>query len=114
MKATIVVAIISLFALPTGVAPTQPDINFRLNTIERRIDQMQMRVDSMERELRTQALLQSPERSTSVTDLRQQYVGLSEQVSLMQLQLVEVRKTLDKLSQPEQKDPVKDEKKKKP
>ena len=114
MKVTIFVAIISLFAVPTGVAPSQPDVNFRLNSIERRIDQMQIRVDGMERELRTQALLQSPERSTSVNDLRQQYVGLSEQVSVMQLQLVEVRKTLDKLTEPAPKDPVKDEKKKKP
>ncbi len=114
MKATLFVAIISLFAVPTGVTPSQPDVNFRLNTIERRIDQMQIRVDGMERELRTQALLQSPERSAGVNDLRQQYVGLSEQVSVMQLQLVEVRKTLDKLTEPASKDPVKDEKKKKP
>jgi hypothetical protein len=109
MKVQAFLAIIALFGLSAGVAPSQPDISFRLNTIERRIDQMQIRVDAMERELRTQALLQSPERSTGVDDLRQQYVGLSEQVSLMQLQLIEVRKTLDRLVEP-----PKDEKKKKP
>jgi len=109
MKGLLFVAIISLFSVPTGVAPSQPDISFRLNTIERRIDQMQIRVDSMERELRTQALVQSPERSAGVEDLRQQYVGLSEHVSLMQLQLIEVRKTLDRMAEP-----PKDDKKKKP
>jgi hypothetical protein len=85
------------FALSAGGG--QPDPTFRLSTIERRIDQMQSRLDLLEREVRSSSA--PGPRSESFSELRLQYQGLSEQVSFMQMQLIEARKAIDKLNDAE-------------
>jgi len=93
----------AMFAMPTTVATTQPDLTFRLSTIERRIEQMQIRLDSLERDFRGSSIRGS-DRPEALADLKQQYLGLSEQVSLMQIQLVEARRAIDRLNAAEPRD----------
>lgn len=95
----VIFSIPAIVGLPLNSSGGQPDPTFRLNTIERRIDQMQSRLDLLEREVRASASGQA--RPDSLADLRLQYQGLSAQVSYMQMQLVEARKAIDKLNDAE-------------
>ena len=90
----------AISALSSPPVTAQPDPTFRFNAIERRLDQMQSRLDLLEREVRSgPSIAQS--RPDSTAELRQQYLGLSEQVSFIQIQLVEARKAIDRLNDAE-------------
>lgn len=99
-------SLLVIFSFPTIVGlslnpgGSQPDPTFRINTIERRLDQMQSRLDLLEREVRASSA-PGQSRPDALSDLTLQYQGLSQQVSFMQMQLIEARKAIDKLNDAE-------------
>jgi hypothetical protein len=108
------VALTLSYTLPTAsshpeAAPQSMD--FRLSTIERRIDQLQNRIDSLDREQRMQSM-QSPNTpnrlNESVLELQHQQIGQAQQIILLQRQMLEMLKRLDQLTAGEKKQPEKD------
>jgi hypothetical protein len=110
--------------LITGVAVKTPtvahsqDQSFRLINIERRLDQVQSRLDFIERAQQSQGLnnISSANVSTQVVlDLQRQQLALADQVVTMQRRMLEMQKTIDQLAErgsqpkptPEKKEPTK-------
>ena len=118
---TITVALLlaaSAVKTPT-IAHTQ-DQSFRLINIERRLDQLQGRLDFLERARQNQSLnnINSANVSTqAVLDLQRQQLALAEQVVTMQRRLLEMQKTIDQLTErgpqpkptPEKREPLKND-----
>lgn len=78
------------------------DLTFRLLNIERRLDQLQQRVDSVERAQLNQSL-GPPGRAAgpsieTVLEMQRQQLVTAEQVTLVQRQLLELRKQVDQLA----------------
>ena len=76
------------------------DINFRLLTIERRLDQMQYRIDGIERDIQNQVMSGRNESNSvlqTVLETQRQNLSLAEQVVTMQKQMLEMQKALDQL-----------------
>ena len=96
-----------LFLLLGGASGTQ-NIEFRLTTIERRIDQLQSRVDSVEREQRMQTLSNNTRPAVApetVQELQRQYLSLAEHVAVLQRRMLEVQKTLAEKQEPTKEKP---------
>jgi hypothetical protein len=73
-------------------------VNFRLINIERRLDQLQMRVDFMERTMQNQVLNRTDQSTTStalVLELQRQHLSLAEQVVTLQKRVLELQKAVD-------------------
>lgn len=112
-------------AVKTPTAAHSQDQSFRLINIERRLDQVQSRLDFIERAQQNQGLnnISSANVSTQVVlDLQRQQLALADQVVTMQRRMLEMQKTIDQLaergSQPkptlEKKEPTKPDTKQKP
>jgi hypothetical protein len=87
----------------TSGAHTQ-DLTFRLMNIERRLDQLQSRVDIVERTLQNQTMSSAGSSNVStqmLLDMQRQQLQLAEQLVTMQKQMLEMRKTIDRLSERE-------------
>ena len=101
---TIAISILLLASLlpPAPTAGQGQDLTFRLMNIERRLDQMQVRVDYLERAQQSQPLNnQSSNMTTSaILDLQRQQTSLAEQVVTMQRQMLEMQKKIDQLTPP--------------
>jgi len=83
--------------LLAGSASSTQNLEFRMATLERRIDQLQNRVDTVEREQRMQTLSSSTRPAVTpetVQELQRQYLGLTEQVVVLQRHMLEVQKAL--------------------
>jgi len=96
--AAIVLLSVSL-APATVTSNNAQDLNFRLMNIERRLDQLQIRVDGVERAFQSQALSNtgSSNASTqSLLELRQQQLLLAQQLVAMQKQMLELKKEIDR------------------
>jgi len=95
---TIILLLTALLATPTH---SSQDLNYRLMTIERRLDQLQYRVDAMERFQQTQSLNATSANITpaAVLELQRQQISLAEQAVTMQKQMLEMQKTIDRLSE---------------
>lgn len=104
---------------PSTIAHSQ-DQSFRLINIERRLDQLQVRLDFLERARQNQSLndINSANVSTqAVLDLQRQQLALAEQVVTMQRRVLEMQKTIDQLAErgsqpkptPEKKEPLKND-----
>ena len=78
-----------------------PDQTFRLINIERRLDQLQIRVDYVERAQQAQSLNTTAANATPplVMELQRQQNSMAEQLVLMQRQMLELQKTIDRLSE---------------
>ncbi len=116
-----VLSMLSLMVLPIALHESTQDLNFRLLTIERRLDQMQLRVDVIERAQQNQAFNQPQQNNISnetVYELQRQQISLSGQMVQMQRQMLELQKKIDRLQEAEpkgeKKEPVKEEAKPKP
>ncbi len=98
---TIGILLLALFAIPTQTAETSQDQTFRLSNIERRLDQLQIRVDYIERSQQTQSLsaASSGASQQTVLELQRQQLSLAEQVVTMQRQMLEMKKEIDRLSE---------------
>lgn len=96
--AAIVLLLVSLSPATTTGNNSQ-DQTFRLMNIERRLDQMQIRVDAIERAFQNQAV-SNPGSSNIMTqallELQRTQLSISEQLVTMQKQMLELKKEIDR------------------
>ncbi len=97
----IIVLLLALLAITTPTADLSQDPNFRFLNIERRLDQLQYRVDALERIQQTQSLNATSANITpaAVLELQRQQISLAEQAITMQKQMLEMQKTIDRLTE---------------
>lgn len=97
----ILVLLVAVLAIKTPTADLSQDPNFRFLNIERRLDQLQFRVDALDRIQQTQSLNATSANITpaAVLELQRQQISLAEQAITMQRQLLEMQKTIDRLSE---------------
>ncbi len=95
-----------VFLIPFfGTAPNTDsrtqDQTFRLMNIERRLDQLQSRVDFIERAIQNREMRSaaSPNVSTeALLELQRQQLSLAEQLVTMQRRMLEMQKAIDRLA----------------
>ena len=104
LKKTKAIIIGLIFLATAGVSASTgeniQDVNFRLLTIERRLDQMQYRIDGIERDIQNQVMSGRNESNSvlqTVLETQRQNLSLAEQVVTMQKQMLEMQKALDQL-----------------
>ena len=101
-SAAILAVMVLLFA---GMSPATTtgnnaqDLTFRLINVERRLDQMQIRMDALERSLQSQATT-SPGSSNIMTqalmELQRTQLSISQQLVTMQKQMLDMKKEIDR------------------
>lgn len=108
MKRTLVLFVIGLALIATtgssAHSTPQQDPTFRLLNVERRLDQLQTRVDFVERAVQNQSSQTATGSSfanQAVLDLQRQQLSLAEQLVTMQRQMLEMQKTIDRLTERE-------------
>jgi len=101
--AAILAAIVLLLAPPAATPATgnnaQQDLNFRLMNIERKLDQLQNRVEIIERASQSQAMSNTGSSTIStqaLLELQRQQLSLAQQLVTMQKQMLELQKALDR------------------
>ncbi|MFN0086090.1 MAG: hypothetical protein ACKVX9_11950 [Blastocatellia bacterium] len=101
-----------------GTGEAQQDPNYRFMTIERRLDQLQMRMELFERAVQNQAMTQPSDTSTAMMlELQRQNLSLAEQLLQLQKRTLEMQKAIDQLREsaaPERKEKPREEGKPKP
>lgn len=96
----ILVLVVALLAIKTPTADYTQDPNFRLMNVERRVDQLQMRIEFVERAQQAQSINATGNMTpAAVLELQRQQISMAEQMVLMQKQMLELQKTLDRLSE---------------
>ena len=96
--AAIVLLLLSL-APATTTGNNAQDLTFRLMNIERKLDQLQIRVDTVERAFQSQALSNTGSSNAStqaLLELQQRQLLLADQLVTMQKQMLELRKEIDR------------------
>jgi tRNA splicing endonuclease len=96
--AAIVLLLVSLAPAPATSNNAQ-DLTFRLINIERRLDTLQIRVDAVERAFQSQALSNTGSSNAStqtLLELQRQQLSLAEQLVMMQKQMLELKKEIDR------------------
>ena len=97
-----VVGMLGLFTVLGSAAPTQI-IESRLSTIERRLEQMQIRVDSVEREQRMSSMNTSSPRSdlsqATLLEVQRQQNSLAQEVIVLEQKVLELTKALDQIKE---------------
>ncbi|HMB30106.1 MAG TPA: hypothetical protein VKS99_18485 [Blastocatellia bacterium] len=103
LKSAAIFAAIALMSASLAPATTTgnnaQDLNFRLMNIERRLDQLQIRVDGIERAFQNQALSNtgaSNVSSQALLELQRLQLSISEQLVTMQKQMLELKKEIDR------------------
>ncbi|MDQ3010761.1 MAG: hypothetical protein M3X11_08685 [Acidobacteriota bacterium] len=99
LNITIVILLLVSLIPPTPTAGQGQDLTFRLMNIERRLDQMQTRIDYVERvqQSPTPNIQSSNMATAAVLELQRQQLYLAEQVLMMQRQMLEMQKKFDRL-----------------
>jgi hypothetical protein len=98
-----ITTVLLILSVTTPTGDLTQDVNFRLLNIERRLDQMQQRVDFVERTLQNQSLNNRPNDLTSTTtttallELERKQLSLAQQVVLLERRMLELQKTIDRL-----------------
>src|SRR5215510_9211391 len=98
--AAIVLLLLSL-APATTTGNNAQDLTFRLMNIERKLDQLQIRVDTVERAFQSQALSNTGSSTAStqaLLELQQRQLLLAEQLVTMQKQMLELKKEIDRVA----------------
>jgi hypothetical protein len=101
----IITALLSLLAITTPTGDLAQDVNFRLVNIERRLDQVQQRVDFMERALQNQSFNRasnSNATTAAVLEMQQKQLSLAEQLLLLERRMLEMQKTIDRMREAKQ------------
>jgi len=96
--AAIVLLLVSL-APATTTGNNAQDLTFRLMNIERRLDQLQNRVEIIERAFQSQATRNTGSSDVStqaLLELQRQQLSLAEQLVTMQRQMLELQKAIDR------------------
>jgi len=99
-------ALIFLLAAAAPSGNSGQDPTFRLLNIERRLDQLQNRVDSIERILQSQAMNNTPRSSIAaetVLEMQRQQLSLAEQVITLQKQVLALTKSIDQINEKQEK-----------
>ncbi|MGH9752985.1 MAG: hypothetical protein ACREA2_09390 [Blastocatellia bacterium] len=94
-----VVLLLASLAPATTTGNNAQDLTFRLMNIERKLDQLQLRVDTIERAFQSQALSNTGSSNAStqaLLNLQQQQLLLAEQLVTMQRQMLELKKEIDR------------------
>ncbi len=117
LHVTFIILLLAFFTAPAPTAGQGQDQTFRLLNIERRLDQLQTRVDFLERiqqslQSQSQGNANSNTATAAVLELQRQQLYLAEQVLTMQRQMLEMQKKIDRLTPPPT--PAVQEKKEKP
>ena len=98
----LVVGMLGLFTVLGSAAPTQ-FIESRLSTIERRLEQMQIRVDSVEREQRMSSMNTSSSRAdlsqATLLEVQRQQNSLAQEVIVLEQKVLELTKALDQVKE---------------
>lgn len=92
--------LLASFLVPAPTAGKGQDQSFRLNNIERRLDQLQTRVDYLDRAQQSQSLngAGSSAATASILELQRQNLSMAEQLVTMQRQMLEMQKVIDRLA----------------
>ena len=96
---------LTLILLTAAAGPNaapQQDPTFRLMTLERRVDQLQQRLDFIERNQQNQVLNQGNTRNYNnelLLEIQRQQLSLAQQTVDMQQRMLEMQKTIDRLSE---------------
>jgi hypothetical protein len=96
----IITALLSLLSITTPTGDLAQDVNFRLVNIERRIDQVQQRVDFIERTLQNQSFNRASDANAStsaVLEMQRKQLSLAEQVLMLERRMLEMQKTIDRM-----------------
>jgi len=94
-----IVLLLASLAPATTTGNSAQDLTFRLMNIERRLDQLQIRVDGIERAFQNQALSNTGSSNVStqaLLELQRQQLSLAEQLVTMQKQMLELKKEIDR------------------
>src|SRR5262245_10159158 len=100
MFAALVLLLASLAPATTTGNNTQ-DQSFRLMNIERKLDQLQIRVDTIERAYQNQAVNNVGSSNVSaqaLLDLQRQQISMAGQLVTMQKQMLELKKEIDRVA----------------
>jgi hypothetical protein len=95
-----ITALLSLLSITTPTGDLAQDVNFRLGNIERRLDQIQQRVDFFERTLQNQSFNRTTDSNVAtaaVLELQRKQLSLAEQVLLLERRMLEMQKTIDRM-----------------
>lgn len=93
-------AAIAVFLIAVTPASATQDNQFRLINIERRLDQLQQRVDFIERNMQSSApAVDTSLLTQSILETQRQQLLLAEQVVTLQKQMLEMQKRIDGLSE---------------
>ena len=101
---TLLILILLALTIPVSQSTTnaQQDLTFRLINLEREVESLRTRVDILERMARS-ANTPDPLGMTgggqSMVEIQRQMLALAEQQILMQTQLLELRKAIDRLEE---------------
>jgi hypothetical protein len=117
-----ITALLLLLSITTPTGDLTQDVNFRLLNIERRVDQMQQRVDYIERTLQNQSFSNrttttDPSISTTaILELQRKQLSQAEQILLLEKRMLEIQKTIAGMREgnPEVKETPKSDPKPKP
>lgn len=92
-----ITALLFLLSEPTRTGDLQQDLTFRLGNLERRLDQMQIRVNFIERAVQGQTINKPNDSSAVILELQRRQLSLSEQVLLLENRLFEMQKAIDQM-----------------
>lgn len=98
--AGMLVLLVLLWLLPPGRLEAAQDVTFRLMNIERRLDQLQIRVDSLERAYQSQTMTSTTGAQSNaqlLIELQRQQLSLAEQQVFMQRQMLDLQKRIDQM-----------------
>lgn len=96
--AAIVLLLVSL-ATATTTSNNAQDQTFRLMNIERRLDQLQIRMDAIERAFQSQTVSNTGSSNIStqaLLDLQRTQLSMTEQLVTIQKQMLELKKEIDR------------------
>jgi len=103
LKSAMIFAAIVLLSLSLAPATitgnNAQDLTFRLMNIERRLDQLQIRIDSVERTFQNQSLNNTGSSNVAtqaLLELQRRQLSLGEQILTMQKQMLELKKEIDR------------------
>jgi len=106
LKGAAIFAAIALLLVSLAPATTTgnnaQDLTFRLMNIERRLDQLQNRVEIIERAFQSQAISNTGSSNSSgvstqaLLELQRQQISLAEQLVTMQRRMLELQKAIDR------------------
>jgi hypothetical protein len=101
----IITALLSLLSITTPTGDLAQDVNFRLVNIERRLDQVQQRVDFIERSLQNQSFNRANDSNVAtaaVLEMQRKQLSLSEQVLSLERRMLEMQKTINQMRETNQ------------